>query len=253
MLKSRYLLTILGTAGSGKSTFTSAFKRKLSDEGYNLSCVNLDPGAEELFYRADWDVRDAFTVRDIMKKYGLGPNGAVIKSMELLNGRFDEYFRRIENLEGDYILVDTPGQLEVFAFRDVGKNIVGKFREKFITIGIYLIDAELLRDPIDLIVSRSLATSVELNLGIKIIPIVNKLDLIDEELLEMIYSEDSIREKVSSMEEGERIGLALDLLDLVERYSAAVRIVSVSSKLGEGLEDAFEIINESLCSCGDMT
>ncbi|MHA1506607.1 MAG: ATP/GTP-binding protein [Candidatus Asgardarchaeia archaeon] len=253
MFESRYLLTILGTAGSGKSTFTSAFKRKLTEEGYKVSCVNLDPGAEELFYQADWDVRDAFTISDVMRIYGLGPNGAIIKSMELLNGKFDEYFRKIERLEGEYILVDTPGQLEVFAFRDVGKKIVGKFQEKFVTIGIYLIDAELLKDPIDLIVARSLAISVELNLGIKIIPIVNKLDLIDEGLLELLYSEDSIRERVSSMEEGERMGLALDLLNLIGRYSAPVRIVGVSSKLGEGLEDAFEIVHESLCSCGDMT
>jgi len=76
---SRYLLRILGTAGSGKSTFASAFKRKLANEGYKVSCVNLDPGAEELFYQADWDVRDVFTIRDVMKKYGLGPNGAIIK------------------------------------------------------------------------------------------------------------------------------------------------------------------------------
>ena len=46
------------------------------------------------------------------------------------------------------------------------------------------------------------------------------------------------------------MSLALDLLNLIERYSAPVRIVGVSSKLGEGLEDAFEIVHESLCSCG---
>ena len=49
-----------------------------------------------------------------MKHFGLGPNGAIMTSLNLFATKFDQVLtilgRRAEML--DYILIDTPGQIE---------------------------------------------------------------------------------------------------------------------------------------------
>ena len=53
-----------------------------------------------------------------MKQYGLGPNGAILTSLNLFSTRFDQVMglleRRADDL--DYIFIDTPGQIEVSLF-----------------------------------------------------------------------------------------------------------------------------------------
>jgi len=49
-----------------------------------VSFINLDPGVEELPYTPQTDVREYVNVRDVMRRYGLGPNGALIKSIDTL-------------------------------------------------------------------------------------------------------------------------------------------------------------------------
>lgn len=55
-----------------------------------------------------------------MRDEGLGPNGAVLKAMELLSKA------KIPMFKDDFVLVDTPGQLEVFAFHTSGPKILGQ-------------------------------------------------------------------------------------------------------------------------------
>ena len=75
---------ILGPAGSGKSLLTANFASYLTDEGYKVRTVNLDPRVLSLGYKADFDVRENFTIEGIMRREGLGPNGAFLKAMDML-------------------------------------------------------------------------------------------------------------------------------------------------------------------------
>jgi len=68
----------LGPAGASKSTLTSAYARWLSNiKGAEVLKVNLDPVAEYLPYKPDFNVRSIINARDVALKYGLGPNGAL--------------------------------------------------------------------------------------------------------------------------------------------------------------------------------
>jgi hypothetical protein len=46
--------------------------------------VNLDPAAESFAYKPALDVRELVTVPDVMEEMELGPNGALVYSMEYL-------------------------------------------------------------------------------------------------------------------------------------------------------------------------
>jgi len=49
-----------------------------------------------------------------MVKEGLGPNGAMIRAMEILNEVKDKVVGQIISRSKDLVLIDTPGQSEVF-------------------------------------------------------------------------------------------------------------------------------------------
>ncbi|MBE3116378.1 ATP/GTP-binding protein, partial [Candidatus Bathyarchaeota archaeon] len=99
------LTFIIGTAGSGKSLFTAAFSEWLKMSKQDVAIVNLDPGALKLPYSPDVDVRNYVNVGDIMEKYALGPNGAVIMAADLIADEVEKLTRDIEEVNADFVLV----------------------------------------------------------------------------------------------------------------------------------------------------
>ena len=52
--------------------------------------VNLDPAVMTLPFGANIDIRDTVRYKDVMKEYGLGPNGGILTSLNLFATKFDE-------------------------------------------------------------------------------------------------------------------------------------------------------------------
>ena len=164
-------IAILGSAGSGKTLITAKFGEFLEKEGYTVKRLNLDPGVLSLPYEPDFDVRDYFTLEEIMRKENLGPNGAILEAMDRLSKL------KLPSYNADYVLIDTPGQLEVFAFRDSGPAIFKDMKEVY---GIFIIDATSSLKAIPGLLLYSL--TIQYTLGIeRIVNVVNKVDLIDSE------------------------------------------------------------------------
>ena len=117
-LGNKQFIILVGPAGCGKTTLVKSFGNWVSKvQGMRVGYVNLDPGAERVPYKAYFDVRSIVNVRDIMKTYDLGPNGAFIKSMNIVYENLDRVVSRIVQAEFDYVLIDTPGQMELFVFK----------------------------------------------------------------------------------------------------------------------------------------
>ena len=141
-MKEEIFVYLIGTAGSGKSTLTYNFQQWMSLRGLDAITVNLDPGAENLPYDPDVDIRDWISLKEIMDSYGLGPNGAQIACADMLALNTEDIKKSIESFKTDYILMDTPGQLELFVFREAGKYII-KFLNPERSIIAYLLDPAL--------------------------------------------------------------------------------------------------------------
>ncbi|HDI32227.1 MAG TPA: GTPase, partial [Thermofilum sp.] len=75
---------VLGPAGSGKTTFVASFSQWAYNESIPVLTLNLDPAAEDLPYIPDIDIREYLTAREVMERYELGPNGAIVASMDLI-------------------------------------------------------------------------------------------------------------------------------------------------------------------------
>lgn len=80
------VIFIIGTAGSGKSLLSASLAEWLIEKKTSVSLVNLDPGALILPYEPQIDVRDSIRIEELMRRYQLGPNGAVIMAADLVAG-----------------------------------------------------------------------------------------------------------------------------------------------------------------------
>ena len=109
-----------GTAGSGKSQLTSILSNWYQQEGKDVITVNLDPGVNNLPYGVDVDIRDYINLKDIMEKYNLGPNGSLILASDLIATKLEQIENEIDEYNPDYVFIDTPGQIELFAYRTSG-------------------------------------------------------------------------------------------------------------------------------------
>src|SRR5688500_17071236 len=116
----------IGTAGAGKSTMVAAYDRWAKQHAISTVLVHLDPGAEKLPYTPDVDIRDWVKISEIMEENGLGPNGAQVAAADMIALNLEEVMAELSGFRADQILVDTPGQLELFVFRQSGHNLDSK-------------------------------------------------------------------------------------------------------------------------------
>ncbi len=249
------LVVFLGPAGSGKTTLVGSYGKWLEKEmNVKVSYVNLDPGAEVLFYSPDFDIRELFTIRDIMVKEKLGPNGAFIRGMDLMLQMKKEILDSIKKIEGDYILVDTPGQMELFVFRETGPELLSALRYVGYVVGVLLFDPVMASSPPSLVAMKLLSLVVQLRLGIDNVLILNKIDAVkNSDVLRLVEDYESLKEALAFDSKGLVSDMASSLIDVVEEYTPASRLVKISALKKAGFEELYDILHEVFCTCGDLT
>jgi len=227
---------VTGTAGSGKSMLTSKILEYYQKNGVFASALNLDPGVESLPYRPDVDVRDYVDIVQIMKQYDLGPNGSMIMANDLIATKIEDIQNEIHGVNPDYLIVDTPGQIELFAYRASGPFFIQN-----IDVGektnIFLYDGTMIVSPSNFISISLLATSIKLRLGLPTINVMTKTDLIPDKIDQVLkWSSDpiSLEEELETLE-GETYSFATDILRTLNIGEFAGDLIPISNLTGEGM------------------
>lgn len=228
---------IAGTAGSGKSLLTSKINEYYTRNGAFTAILNLDPGVETLPYACDVDVRDYVDIVSIMKQYELGPNGALIMANDLIASKIDTIQDEIDKVNPDYLLVDTPGQIELFAYRMSGQFLVQNLNldEK---MSIFLFDGSLVTTPVNFVSIALLATSIKLRLGLPTINVLTKTDLIGDKLKEIIKwstNLSALESAISQEVDGEAYALTTSILRGLNLGGFAQGLIPLSNATGEGM------------------
>ena len=242
-------LYFIGTAGSGKSTLTNAFLLWLQNQGYDGVTVNLDPGVDKLSYAPDVDVRDWIKLSEVMEEYGLGPNGAQVAAADMMALNIKEIAQVVEGFNTDYVLIDTPGQMELFTFRESSRFIIDELSGEAAVLA-YLFDPALAKTPNGYISSLMLAATVHFRLQIPTLSLLSKVDVlseIDRDKIDL-WSRDYyalynalIDENVDSQTQ-----VSAEFLQALETVGAGRTIVPVSADTGEGLEDIYALAQQIL-------
>lgn len=248
-------IIFVGTAGSGKTSLTNRFGNWIAENiGTPISFVNLDPGCINLPYKCDFDIRQYFTIEEIMKQERLGPSGAMVKGAELTEKLMSYIIEKFDLLKSQYVLIDTPGQSEIFVFQSAGPAICDHLKKSSQTICVYIIDGLIAGTGTNLASSISLSLATQMRLDIPTVNVLNKCDLVKNlEIDRMLSDYDYMKKMIKQEESGTMKGLALKFVDAAKMLSSSQRVVKVSSITGEGMSQLFDLVQESLCECGDLS
>ena len=171
---------VIGTAGSGKSLFTASYSEWLKVGKQNVATVNLDPGVVTLPYAPDIDIRNSVDINQIMEDYNLGPNGALVLAADLIAEETQRISGEIEDLQSDVVIVDTPGQMELFAFRASGPYIANELTKEQKAM-IYLFDAVFSYNPLNYVSNMFLSAAVYNRFFFPQLHVLSKCDLLPPE------------------------------------------------------------------------
>jgi GTPase SAR1 family protein len=237
---SSHIIYILGTAGSGKSALTLKLSELLFDEGWNVIRVNMDPGVRQLPYNPEVDVRDYVNLEQIIEQYGLGPNGALIAATDILVTKIDEIKDQVDDLDADYVIVDTVGQMEVFAYRSSGLLFVTALGKKRVVV--HLIDALLAKTPSSFISMVLLGASLKIRFPFPQITVLSKTDLISEEKIERVCkwsNPEILADALEITSRGQQRELNVTLLNALKMQGYIGEVIPVSSVTMKGIDALF--------------
>ena len=233
-----FVAFVIGTAGSGKSLLTASFADWLRINGQNVVTVNLDPGALTLPYRADADVRDYVNVEEIMEKYGLGPNGALVMAADLIAEEAERLGGEIEDLGPDIALIDTSGQMELFAFRASGPYIARELTKEQKVL-VYLFDSVFSLDPLNYVSNLFLSAAVHNRFLIPQLHVLSKCDLLPAEEVDRVaeWSEnpEALEAAIEERLSGTGRLLSRDMMHAIYRLGLDFLLIPVSAKTNEGM------------------
>ena len=232
-----FIVFIVGTAGSGKSLLTASFSDWLKLGKQKVVTLNLDPGAVVLPYTPDIDIRDYVTVDQLMEKYGLGPNGALVMAADLIADEAERLGEEIEEFKPDVVIVDTPGQMELFAFRASGPYIASELTKEPKAL-VYLFDSVFSADPLNYVSNLFLSAALYNRFFIPQTYVLSKCDLLPPEELNRVVDwsanpkalEMSIEERLK----GTRRLLSRDMMHVIYRLGLKFLLTPISAKTNEG-------------------
>ena len=227
---------VSGTAGSGKSLLTSKLQSYYSKNGSFAAILNLDPGVESMPYNCDIDVRDHVDYVSIMQEYELGPNGAMIMANDLIASKIDDIENEVHQVNPDYLIVDTPGQIELFAYRSSGRFIVDNLSSDEKT-NIFLFDGALITSPVNFVSIALLATSIRLRLNLPTINVLTKTDLIGDKLQDILQwstNTKTLETAVGKETDGDTYSLTTNILRGLNQGDFAQNLIPISNVTEEG-------------------
>jgi GTPase SAR1 family protein len=161
----------------------------------------------------------------------------MIMANDLIASKIDHLQGEIDNVNPDYLIVDTPGQIELFAYRASGPFLVQNLNveEK---ASIFLHDGSLITSPTNFVSIALLATSVKLRLGLSQINVLTKTDLIEDKIKEILKwstSMASLEDALAKYTDGENYTLTTNILRNLNLGGFAQGMIPVSSATGEGM------------------
>jgi len=172
-------------AGSGKTSLIYRMSKKFTGFKKRHYIINLDPASLVTPYSSNIDIRDTINYRKVMEEYGLGPNGAIITCLNLFVTRFHQIktLLEIKKSHVNYILIDTPGQIEIFMWSASGSIICEAFSCNFPVMLVYTIDLLKSFHPLTFMSNILYSCSILYKTRLISLLAINKIDITSPDFL----------------------------------------------------------------------
>ncbi|KAJ6238798.1 gpn-loop gtpase 1 [Anaeramoeba flamelloides] len=244
--KAAPVIIVIGFAGSGKTTLIQRLNSTLHMEKKNCYVINLDSAVQNLPYGANIDIRDTINYKQVMKKYRLGPNGAIITSLNLFSIQFDQVLKYIKKRKDEmkYILIDTPGQIETFLWSASGQIIMESLAAEFPTIVTYVVDTPRITTPTTFMSNMLYTCSILYKTCLPFLVVFNKTDVTDHSFALEWMKDWNELDNALDQDKTYSSTLARSLSLVLEEFYETLKTVGVSSVTGKGMDEFFEKIEE---------
>lgn len=285
-------IVCVGMAGSGKTTFMQRINSYLYSQNQIPYVINLDPAVRSVPFDSNIDIRDSVNYKEVMKQYNLGPNGGILTSLNLFATKIDQILALLEKRTAppppppppaaapataapttaptpapqkpiEHILVDTPGQIEVFVWSASGDILLNSLASSFPTVIAYIIDTPRTTSTSTFMSNMLYACSILYKTKLPMILVFNKTDAQDAEFAkEWMTDFEAFQEALRKEEEGGSfggveggdstlgggsgyLGSLLNSMSLVlEEFYRHLSVVGVSAMTGDGVEEFFKSVQD---------
>jgi len=245
--KSPIVVLVIGMAGSGKTTWMHRLVTRLHSLQKRVYTVNLDPAVRNVAYPVNIDIRDTVDYKKVMKHFGLGPNGGIMTSLNLFATKFDQVLSLLDKRAADldFVLIDTPGQIEVFNWSASGQIICDALAVSFPTVVCYTVDTTRCEKPVTFMSNMLYACSILYKTKLPFIIAFNKVDVTSHTFLtEWMQDFEKVGEALSK-ETSYVASLARSMSLAMEEFYCNLRSVGVSAVTGQGCEDFEKALAEA--------
>lgn len=248
----------IGMAGSGKTTFMQRLNSHLHAKKQPPYVINLDPAVLKVPFGTNIDIRDSINYKKVMEQYNLGPNGAIMTSLNLFATKIDQVMAIAEKRAPalDHIIVDTPGQIECFIWSASGAIITDALASSFPTVIAYIVDTPRTASPTTFMSNMLYACSILYKTKLPMIIVFNKTDVKDASFAkEWMKDFEAFQTVLHNDEdlngEGENstgyMGSLMNSMSLMlEEFYNHLDVVSVSAYTGEGMDDFLEAVDNKV-------
>lgn len=114
-----------------------------------------------------------------MEELQYGPNGGLVFCLEYLLENIEWLTSDLGEYQDEFLIVDCPGQIEIFTHSDIMSRIVEVFRTAdYKPCALYLLESLFLLDVTKFFSGVLTATSAMLQLGIPHLNLISKMDLL---------------------------------------------------------------------------
>jgi GTPase SAR1 family protein len=296
----------IGMAGSGKTTFMQRINSYLHSKRTPPYVVNLDPAVRTVPFESNIDIRESIDYKEVMKQYNLGPNGGILTSLNLFATKVDQIMGILEKRCGvapyqspnanqteaapsatsstpsaasatdstsnptsspiNHILLDTPGQIEVFVWSASGQILLSSLASSFPTVIAYIIDTPRTTSTSTFMSNMLYACSILYKTRLPMILVFNKTDVQDAEFAKEWMTDFEAFQRALKREEetgmagggtssggqgGPPVGgsgymgsLLNSMSLMLEEFYSHLSVVGVSAMTGQGIDDFFVAVDE---------
>lgn len=259
--------------GSGKTTFMQRINSYLHSKREPPYVINLDPAVRTVPFDCNIDIRDSVNYKEVMKQYNLGPNGGILTSLNLFATKVDQVINLLEkrtrpNPETPnakpikHILIDTPGQIEVFVWSASGSILLDSLASSCPTVIAYIIDTPRTGSTSTFMSNMLYACSILYKTKLPMILVFNKTDVKDADFAkEWMTDFESFQAALRQEEQGNSFGgmegsggvgggsgymgsLLNSMSLMLEEFYRHLSVVGVSAMTGKGVDEFFEAVGE---------
>ena len=234
--------------------------------------INLDPAVRNVPFDSNIDIRDSLNYKEVMREYSLGPNGGILTSLNIFATKIDQVMAILEkrtapNSDGpkaksiNNIIVDTPGQIEVFVWSASGSILLDSLASSFPTVIAYIVDTPRTSSTNTFMSNMLYACSILYKTKLPMILVFNKTDVKDADFAKTWMTDfEAFQAALKQDEEAGSFGGAegsssglgggsgymgslLNSMSLMlEEFYRHLSVVGVSSMTGKGIPEFFEAV-----------